>query len=81
MLYVLIPVEHIDRCNHIGLEYFFPGATVAHPQSVKDDAIDCIRRPLQHRDRAHVSSSFGLVPENEINFCSISHNFEAKTQI
>ena len=25
-----------------------------YPQSVKDDAIDCIRRPLQHRDRAHV---------------------------
>ena len=62
MLYVLIPVEHIDRCNHRAWiifdrcikKHFFPRATVAHPQSVKDDAIDCIRRPLQHRDRAHV---------------------------
>ena len=60
MLYVLNHVEHIDRCNHIGLEYFFPGATVAHPKSVKDDAIDCIRRPMQHRDLVRA------VPENAL---------------
>ena len=51
-----------------------------YPQSVKDDAIDCIRRPLQYRDRAWQcnSSSFGPYRKTPSFLLNITQFFKTK---